>query len=249
MGTAKDVAAALHTLANTERAAQMQRYFKTGPGEYAQGDQMLGISVPQQRAVARQFRDISVPQALSLLKSPWHEVRLTSLFLLVHLYKKGDAAQQRAVFDGYLANLAHVNNWDLVDSSAPYIVGAFTADNPLPLLKKLVKSKRRWDRRVAAISTFHHLSQGESEPTLFVAKALVHDKDDLIHKAVGWMLREMGQRVDNAALHAFLDEHAATMPRTMLRYALEKLSAKDKARYMAVAAKQGRISAKPVVSP
>ncbi len=233
MSTAKDVETALRKLANKERATQMQRFFKTGPGEYGYGDKMLGVRVPQQRAVARQFKDVSVSQALALLKSPWHEARLTALFLLVHLYRKGDAAQQRDVFDGYMANLAHVNNWDLVDSSAPYIVGPFTADSPMPLLKRLVTSKSLWDRRVAAISTACHLSKGESKPTVFVATALMNDQEDLIHKATGWMLREMGQRVDNAALHGFLDKHAAAMPRTMLRYALENLNAWDKARYMA----------------
>lgn len=231
--TAKDVAAALHKLADTDRAAAMQRYFKTGPGEYAFGDKMLGVSVPQQRKVAREFRDVSVSQAFTLLGSPWHELRLTALFLLVRHFQKGDAAQQRVVFEGYMANLAHINNWDLVDSSAQFIVGPFTADNPIPLLRKLTKSASLWERRVAAISTFHHLSHGVSGPTLFVAKALLHDKEDLIHKATGWMLREMGQRVDEALLKSFLDEHASAMPRTMLRYALERMGAADKARYMA----------------
>lgn len=170
--TAKDVEGALRKLADPDRAAQMQRFFKTGPGEYGSGDKMLGISVPLQRAVARQYKDIAVADALTLLHSPWHEVRLTALFLLVHRFQKGDAAQRRIVFDGYLANLAHVNNWDLVDSSAPYIVGGFTANNPMPLLKRLVKSKRLWDRRVAAISTLHHLTHGSAIPTVFVATAL-----------------------------------------------------------------------------
>ena len=235
--TAKDVEGALRKLADPDRAAQMQRFFKTGPAEYGSGDKMLGISVPLQRAVARQYKDIAVADALTLLHSPWHEVRLTALFLLVHRFQKGDAAQRRIVFDGYLANLAHVNNWDLVDSSAPYIVGGFTANNPMPLLKRLVKSKRLWDRRVAAISTLHHLTHGSAIPTVFVATALLHDQEDLIHKATGWMLREMGTRVSITALRAFLDEHAATMPRTMLRYALEKLDATEKLRYMAAGRK------------
>ncbi len=233
VSTAKDVEAVLQKLANPQRAVQMQRFFKTGPGEYGSGDHMLGISVPLQREVARQHRNIAVAEALALLQSPWHEVRLTALFLLVHLFQKGDAAQRRTVFDGYLANLDRVNNWDLVDSSAPYIAGAFTADNPMPLLKRLVKSSSLWARRVAAISTFHHLVHGSAKPTLFVAKALLHDQEDLIHKATGWMLREMGARVGITALRAFLDEHAATMPRTMLRYALEKMTEKEKVRYMA----------------
>jgi 3-methyladenine DNA glycosylase AlkD len=235
--TAKDVEVALRKLADPDRAAQMQRFFKTGPGEYGHGDKMLGISVPHQRAVARQYRNISVAEALVLLHSPWHEVRLTALFLLVHLFRKGEAAQRRIVFDGYLANLAHVNNWDLVDSSAPYIVGAFTADDPMPLLKRLVRSRRLWDRRVAAISTLHHLAHGSATPTVFVATALLHDQEDLIHKATGWVLREMGKRVSITLLRAFLDEHAATMPRTMLRYALEKMNAKEKSRYMAAGRK------------
>lgn len=236
-GSAAEVEAALRKLADPARAAQMQRFFKTGPGEYGSGDLMLGISVPLQRAVARQFKQISVAEALTLLHSPWHEVRLTALFLLVHLFEKGDAAQRRLVFDGYLANLAHVNNWDLVDSSAPYIVGAFTANNPMPLLRRLVKSRRLWHRRVAAISTLHHLVRGSAAPTLFVATALLHDPEDLIHKATGWMLREMGTRVGVAHLRGFLDEHAATMPRTMLRYALEKLGATERSMYMAAGGK------------
>ncbi len=233
MSTARDVEVALRKLADPQRAAQMQRFFKTGAGEYGCGDKMLGITVPLQRAVVRQCKDIPVAEALALLQSPWHEVRLTALLLLVHRFRKGDATARRAVFEGYIANLDRVNNWDLVDSSAPYIVGPFTAANPMPLLRRLVKSSRLWDRRVAAISTFHHLAHGSAKPTLFVAKALLHDQEDLIHKATGWMLRELGSRVDMSALRAFLDEHAATMPRTMLRYALEKMNARERARYMA----------------
>lgn len=236
MQTADDVKAALAAVADNGKAPVLQRFFKTGPGEYGEGDRFLGVTVPNQRKVVRGFRKLPLPEALKLLRSPFHEHRLTALLILVELYKRADADGKQAVFDAYLAHLKHVNNWDLVDSSAHLIVGPHIQDKPRPLLGKLARSKDLWERRVAMLSTFHFIRNGEGRDALWVAEILLQDDHDLIHKAVGWMLREVGDRVDRAALLGFLDAHAARMPRTMLRYALEKLSAPQKKRYMGASA-------------
>jgi 3-methyladenine DNA glycosylase AlkD len=229
---APDVQAALKKLASPQKAKDLQRFFKTGPGEYGEGDRFLGVTVPQQRKVARAFRGLALEEALVLLRSPWHEHRLTALIIMVDLYTRGDDDVKQAVFDAYLANTAHVNNWDLVDSSAPYIVGPHILANPRPLVRRLVASENLWERRIGMIATLGMIREEHADTTLWAARALLKDPHDLMHKAAGWALREVGWRVDEKLLTGFLDQHAAVMPRTMLRYSIERLNAAQKARYM-----------------
>ena len=229
---AADVRAALDRLADPDKAALTARYFKTGPGEYGEGDRFLGVMVPQQRAVAKQVRGLPLKEAVALLHSPWHEHRLTALLVMVDLYRSGDAAEKQAVFDAYLANTQRVNNWDLVDVSAPAIVGAHILSDPKPLVRTLVNSRDLWERRIGVVATLALIRAKHAETTLWAAEALLGDKHDLIQKAVGWMLREVGARIDEALLTGFLDAHAARMPRTMLRYSLEHLSPAQRTHYM-----------------
>lgn len=225
---------ALRKLASPSRAASSQRFFKTAPGQYGHGDKFIGVTVPQQRKLARQFRGMPLPEILKLLKSKLHEERLCALFLLVQAFQKGDLKAKEAVYKAYLANLKHVNNWDLVDSSAGYIVGAWLHGKERGLLYKMAKSPRLWTRRVAMLSTFHFIVNGESKDALKIAELLLNDEEDLMHKASGWMLRELGKRVNIGDLRGFLGKHAAQMPRTMLRYAIEKLAPAERRRWMAV---------------
>jgi 3-methyladenine DNA glycosylase AlkD len=225
--TAADVQRALRALASPQRAAGSLWFFKSGKGEYGEGDQFIGVTVPQQRAVARKFATLPLPQLRKLLRSKIHEDRLTALLILV-LQSRDDAARPR-ILRFYLQHLKYVNNWDLVDSSAEYIVGN---GGGLPLLVKLSASQHLWSRRIAMIATFHHIRRGSAREALHIAERLVRDEHDLIHKAVGWMLREVGKRVDRAHLRAFLRKHAATMPRTMLRYAIEHLPKPERAKWM-----------------
>ena len=220
--TTKNIEKRLQDLGDPKDAAFLQRYFKTGAGEYGAGDTFLGIRVPALRAVAKEFRAVSIDEAFVLLRSPFHEARLAALFILVEHFRKGDAAARKRIYDGYLARTRYVNNWDLVDSSAPTIVGGFLAGRSKAPLTKLAKSKLVWERRIAMLATLAFIRTGEYAETLRLATLLLHDEHDLIHKAVGWMLREVGQK-DRRVLEHFIDAHAAEMPRTMLRYAIEKL--------------------------
>lgn len=224
--TASEVQRALRASASPKRAAGSARFFKCGKGEYGEGDAFIGVTVPQQRAVARKFAALPLPQVERLLRSKAHEDRLTALLILVHQVTVG--------------NLRHVNNWDLVDSSAQVIVGA-NLDGSLALLDRLSASKHLWSRRVAMIATFHHVKQGSAAATLRIAARLVRDEHDLVHKAVGWMLREVGKRVGRAPLRKFLQRHAARMPRTMLRYAIEHLSKPEREQWMNAARRGSRL--------
>jgi 3-methyladenine DNA glycosylase AlkD len=239
---ATDVRAALAAVASPDKAVALQRFFKTGPGQYGEGDRFLGVTVPQQRVIAKRFRALPLGEVVSLLASPWHEHRLMALLLLVERYRRGSPAEQQAVFDAYLANTHRVNNWDLVDSSAPYIVGPHIARNPRPLVRKLIASESLWERRIGVLATYPLIRGGHAETTLWAAERLLEDPHDLMHKAVGWMLREVGVRVDERLLTEFLDDHAATMPRTMLRYALERLAPRVRAQYMG--ARESRVTRK-----
>jgi 3-methyladenine DNA glycosylase AlkD len=212
----------LAALADPKDAAFLQRFFKTGPGEYAEGDRFLGIRVPVSRAVAREFRGLPLDDVLTLLRSPLHEERLVALVLMTHAYAKGDAATRERVYRAYLANTKHINNWDLVDISAPGIVGAHLHGRDTRPLDRLARSRSLWERRIAIVATQELIRRGDFAPTLRIAETLLDDDHDLIHKAVGWMLREVGKR-DQATADAFLDRHCRVMPRTMLRYAIEKL--------------------------
>jgi len=207
-------------LSNPETAIFLQRFFKTGPGQYGEGDRFLGIRVPQLRSLVPHSRDLPLDAVLELLHSPWHEERLLALLLLVDRYRRGGAEVRDEIHCAYLANTRHVNNWDLVDTSAEHLVGAHLNPDRLGLLEDLARSESVWERRIAMIATFHWIKRGEFRPTLLIATSLVRDAHDLIHKAVGWMLREIGKR-DRATEDAFLRIHYRSMPRTMLRYALE----------------------------
>ncbi len=236
-----DLQAELNALACTERAAALQRFFKTGPGGYAQGDRFLGIPVPKQRKLLGQYTApgtlalLPLADIFTLLQTDIHEYRFCALQLLVRRYQTSDAAQQHAVFQAYFDNTAYINNWDLVDSSAPHIAGHYLLTRDVAPLYTLAQSASLWERRIAIVATLAHIRQGQFAPTLSIAAQLLEDTQDLIHKASGWMLREVGKR-DSAPLHAFLRSHAATMPRTMLRYAVERLPAVQAREFMAMRA-------------
>lgn len=228
---AKAVRAKLKSLASPEVASSSVRFFKTGPGEYGEGDTFIGVRVPVLRKLARECRDLPLTELETLLQSAIHEERLLALLILVLGVGKGDDAHRKAVYDFYLSNTRHVNNWDLVDTSAPAIVGGYLRDKSRQPLIRLAKSPSLWERRIAIVATQHFIRLGDFGDTLTISRMLLGDKEDLIHKAAGWMLREVGDR-DEAALAGFLQTHAAVMPRTMLRYAVEKYSPEKRRFYL-----------------
>jgi len=211
----------LESLADPCHAAILQRFFKTGPGEYGEGDRFRGIRVPVLRKVARKYRHLSLAEAGRLVQSAFHEDRLLALLILIHLYYQGDSAVRDAIHRLYLEHRSFVNNWDLVDASAPHLVGHYLRNRSTDPLTRLADSRVVWERRMAIIATFHFIKQGDHDETLRVARLLLGDPEDLIHKAVGWMLREVGKR-DVTEAEAFLQAHYRQMPRTMLRYAIER---------------------------
>ena len=221
----------LQTLASPADAKFAQRFFKTAPGEYGAGDQFIGIRVPVLRKLAKEFRALPLPEVTALLHSPIHEERLLALLILVDGYARADAAGRAKIYALYLKHLDRVNNWDLVDTSAPYIVGPQLAERSREILFRLARAKNLWHRRVAMLATFHFIRQNDFADALRLAELLRDDEHDLMHKAVGWMLREIGKR-DVAVLKNFLQQHAAVMPRTMLRYAIEKLPERERQRYL-----------------
>jgi 3-methyladenine DNA glycosylase AlkD len=221
MTHATRISEALRAFASPELATLQLRFFKTGPGQYGEGDLFLGIKVPVLRALAKQHSDANLDTMTTLLHSPYHEERVLALLLLMQFYKKASAQDRESAFKLYLANTAHINNWDLVDVSAPHIVGHHLTTRPRDILHQMALSNSLWERRIAIISTFHFIRQHDFDDTLRIAKTLLHDNHDLMHKAVGWMLREVGKR-DFATEEAFLLQHYRTMPRTMLRYAIER---------------------------
>ena len=229
---AADVLATLDNQSSPERAAHSARFFKSGAGQYADGDKFLGVTVPQIRMVARQYKDLSLHEVANLLRNDWHEARLCALIILVYQYKQADGRAKMGIYDLYLSNTKFINNWDLVDTSAEYIVGAYLDNRPerLTVLLRLAASDLLWDRRIAILATFAYIKAGRAGEALIVAEQLLHDKHDLIQKAVGWMLREIGKRVDSGLLIDFLEANAATMPRVTLRYAIEHFS-QDKRKY------------------
>lgn len=224
-----DIQKNLSEIANPEIAEHSQRFFKTGPGEYGEGDLFLGIRVPEIRKIARRFNQLSLNEAERLLQSGFHEERLCALIILVNRAKKADPKVKKQIYNLYLENAAHINNWDLVDSSAEHIIGRYLADKDRTVLYRLAKSDNLWERRMAIMSTFHFIRHGEFDDVLDIARILLNDEHDLIHKAVGWMLREVGKRDLNTE-EKFLDRHIQDMPRTMLRYAIEKFP-EDKRQY------------------
>jgi len=221
----------MRKVATARRAKANSWFFKTGPGEYGEGDRFLGVTLPDMRAVARHHRDLPHQDAIRLLRSPWHEERLLALIILVGQYARGSERERHAIHRLYLRNLKYVNNWDLVDSSAGQIVGAHLRPNDRRILRTLARSQSLWDRRIAMIATSHYIRQNDFTDALAIAALLLHDEHDLIHKAVGWMLREIGKR-DRTAEERFLGRHAHEMPRTMLRYAIEKFPSRLRRQYL-----------------
>jgi 3-methyladenine DNA glycosylase AlkD len=221
----------LRRLADKEIAEHSQRFFKTGKGQYGHGDKFLGIRVPALRKIAKQYRGISVEQACQLLKSEFHEERLLSLLMLVALFRKANDEGRRTIYTLYLENTGFINNWDLVDCSAEHIVGAYLRGGDKKPLYILAVSDMLWERRISIMSTFHFIKHTEFTDALKIAKILLRDKEDLIHKAVGWMLREIGKR-DIETEKKFLNRHYGQMPRTMLRYAIEKFPEPKRQKYL-----------------
>ncbi len=227
----KELRKELKKHSSKERALVLQGFFKTGPGEYAEGDIFIGVKVPQIRAVAKKFQDISLKDAIKILKSRIHEERLASLFILVSKYSQGSDLEKEKIYKLYLKHTKYINNWDLIDLTAGRIVGAFLMNKSKGPLYKLSKSKSLWERRIAILATFCYIKNNEFNDTLKVAKELISDKEDLIHKAVGWMLREIGKR-DLALEEKFLSEYYKQMPRTMLRYAIERFTEVQRQAYL-----------------
>jgi 3-methyladenine DNA glycosylase AlkD len=219
-------------LGNPSDARFLQGFFKTGPGQYGEGDRFLGIRLPDLRKLAAKHRSAPLATISSMLRSKWHEERLLALLILILQYGTAGAAQKDAIFRLYLRSTDRINNWDLVDCSAAQIVGAHLFEGGRARLLRLAKSKSLWERRIAIIATAHYIKRGEFADTLKIARILRDDPHDLIHKAVGWMLREVGKR-DRAAEERFLKRHAARMPRTMLRYAIERFPERLRRSYLA----------------
>lgn len=232
--TAADIQRALQKHASEYDATFLQGFFKTGEGQYGEGDIFIGVRVPQTRSVCRAFKDLPLAEVQKLLDSSIHEHRLAGLIILTQQFPKADASKQKIIYDLYLKNVrvGRVNNWDLVDTSADKIVGAYLMGKPKNILYELAKSTNLWEKRVAMISTFWFIKKGDPAIALEVTEILLHDAHDLIQKAVGWMLREIGKRCDEQILTDFLDKHAHEMPRTALRYSIERLNPELKKRYM-----------------
>lgn len=216
--------------ASPQRAESNAWFFKTGPGEYGEGDQFIGLTVPQLRLFSKQYRSLTLPEIESFLHSPIHEERLLALFILVGQYQKASDTQKKTLFTFYMSHTTYINNWDLVDCSASHIVGPYLDGKGTAVLLKLAHSKIIWERRIAMIATLSYIVAGRSTEALEIAEVLVNDRHDLIQKAVGWMLREVGKRCGKEIEEEFLKKHYRVMPRTMLRYAIERFP-EDKRKY------------------
>ena len=223
----------LRSLADTKKAAFFPYFFKTGKGEYGEGDKFLGVTVPAIRRVANKHIELSLKDIDALLKSPWHEDRLLGVIILTYQFDRGDEPLRKKIFDFYLAHTKCINNWDLVDASASRIVGAYLEGKDTKILDRLARSKLIWERRIAMISTLYFTWNGNPEPALRIAERLLDDEHDLMHKAVGWMLREVGKRCSEAKLEHFLKRNLKRMPRTTLRYAIERFPEAKRRGYLA----------------
>lgn len=229
--SATDVIRELKQGGDAEHARLLQRFFKTGPGEYGEGDRFLGLRVPAVRQIARRHANLSSDELSVLLAEAWHEARLAALLILVEQFKRGDEASRRSIYRFYLAHTRHINNWDLVDLSAPPIVGGWLLERSRSPLHKLARANSLWERRIAILATLNFIRYDEFDDTLAIAARLLSDREDLIHKATGWMLREVGKR-DQQRLEQFLREHYAQLPRTTLRYAIERFPEKLRRYYL-----------------
>ena len=228
---AQEIQERLQVLGDPQRAQVLQKFFKTGPGQYGEGDVFVGLRVPEIREMVREYRSLALPEIIPLLQSPLHEARLLALFLLISIYARGDAPVRDQVYRAYLMNTRFINNLDLVDASAEHIVGAQLTNGSRERLHALAVSNLLWERRIAIMATFRFIKRGEFSDTFHIAGLLLRDPEDLIHKAVGWMLREIGKR-DRPAEESFLRTHYKNMPRTMLRYAIEKFPDELRRRYL-----------------
>ncbi len=233
LDSARSVARALRGVADSERAKNYRWFFKTGKGQYGEGDVFIGVTVPQVRRIARGALHVPLCELDRLLQSKVHEDRLCALIILTHRYESANELERRAIFDFYLAHTDRINNWDLVDVSCHKIVGRHLEAKNRALLHRLARSPSLWERRIAIVSTAWFIGKSDLTDTFAIARILLYDPHDLIHKAVGWMLREAGKK-DIEALRAFLTKHATTMPRTMLRYAIERMSAAERERWRVV---------------
>ncbi|NTW70206.1 MAG: DNA alkylation repair protein [Chlorobiaceae bacterium] len=231
MVTAEAISARLELLGDPQAARFALRFFKTGPGEYGEGDLFRGIRVPVLRKLAFGLEGVPLPEVTLLLASPFHEDRLFALLLLIRRFRKAEIGEQETIYNLYLANTCRINNWDLVDVSAEHIVGAFLRKRDRAPLYRLAVSESLWERRIAIVSTFHFIRKGEFSDTLALAGMLLDDPEELIHKATGWMLREVGKR-DLPGEEAFLQRHYRRMPRVMLRYAIERFAEEKRQRWL-----------------
>lgn len=222
----------LKKFASVDKAKIYARFFKTQKGEYAEGDKFIGVSVPQTRLVAKKYLNLNFKDLENLIKSPVHEERLCALLILTYQFEKGDQGIKSRIFKFYLANTKYINNWDLVDLSADKIIGGYLENKPKDTLINLAKSKSLWEKRVAILATFHFIKKGDANWSIKIAKILLNDKHDLIHKAVGWMLREVGKRIDKKILVDFLNQYASQMPRTALRYSIEHFPQGQRQKYL-----------------
>jgi len=228
----KEVLKELNLLRNPPKAKILQGFFKTGKGEYGEGDLFLGISVPQSRKIAIKYKNLPFSEIQKLLKLRIHEARLIALLILVENFKKADEKTRKVIYEFYLLSTEYINNWDLVDLSAGNIVGNYLEEKDTSILVKLAKSESLWERRIAVISTFDFIMHKNAKETLKIAEILINDKEDLIQKAVGWMLREVGKRVSQEVEEEFLNKYYRTMPRTTLRYAIERFDPKLREKYL-----------------
>lgn len=223
----------LQAFADPEKAIILSRFFKTGKGEYGEGDQFIGVKVPEQRKVAQKHKDISLKEVEQLLKNPIHEYRLTALLILTYKFPKSSPLEKEEIIKFYLKNTSYINNWDLIDLSAPKLLGAYLLDKPSQrkILYQLAKSKSIWENRISMLATYTFIKNHDYSDTVKIAEILLHHEHDLIHKAVGWMLREVGN-IEQKPEEDFLKKHYKTMPRTTLRYAIEKFSETKRKFYM-----------------
>ena len=219
----KTITSELQALSNAEKREIFPKFFKAGKGEYGEGDRFLGVTVPNIRAIAKQYKNISLNEIRELMLSEWHEVRLCALLIMVEKSKKKDEALRQQLFDLYLSQTDRINNWDLVDLSCRFIVGEYLLDKSRDILYQLAHSPLLWDNRIAIVSTYAFIRKGQLEDTYALSDLMMQHPHDLMHKAIGWMLREAGKR-DSERLYDYVMSHRADMPRTMLRYAIEKFS-------------------------
>jgi 3-methyladenine DNA glycosylase AlkD len=227
----KDIRKKLQQLGSEEKAKVLKRFFKTGPGEYAENDVFIGVRVPELRKLVKEYPNITIEEVIQFLRSLIHEERMFALLILVRKYSKGNETEKKRIYELYLKHTKFINNWDLVDGSAQYIVGAFLMNKSKKPLYRLAKSSSLWERRIAVLSTFYFIQHHHFSEALKISEILLTDEQDLIHKAVGWMLREIGKR-DITAEETFLKKYYKNMPRTMLRYAIERFPESKREKYL-----------------